>query len=280
MATAPRTAQRPGPNRPDTPAPVEKVTLVRSRTRGYPLYQQIADDIIARIRSGELPPDTPLPSESEMELQYDVSRAPIRQAMQLLRMTGYVITEHGRATRVRPAPDAVTLDIDTTVIRKRQNYWTWDSDPEWRETGETHKHRADAGHYSEDLGINPKEPLFTYARVLHHNASRARATHCLLVPFSVASGTILERLPHVPARTAYRALADAGHTPAWFDTITASIPTPDDVEALDMPPGAVITIHTRITTDGPGGRPLILEESRFSSSSVALVSSQDKPVRG
>jgi DNA-binding GntR family transcriptional regulator len=66
-----------------------------------PVYVQIADVIAARIRSGKLPPNRPVPSETQMRQEFDVSRATVRHAIALLRERGLVYTVPQRGTYVR-----------------------------------------------------------------------------------------------------------------------------------------------------------------------------------
>lgn len=49
-----------------------------------PLYRQIADAILQRIRGGELKPGDALPTESSLQEEYGVSRVTVRQALKQL----------------------------------------------------------------------------------------------------------------------------------------------------------------------------------------------------
>ncbi len=76
------------------------------RTSGVPVYRQVADDIRARIDSGEYPAGDALPSETVLMTEYDISRPTLRDAIKLLRGEGRLIVEHGRGMFVR-APGTV-----------------------------------------------------------------------------------------------------------------------------------------------------------------------------
>jgi GntR family transcriptional regulator len=56
----------------------------------------------ARIASGELAPDRPVPSEAKLVQEYGIARGTARRAIEVLRDEGLVITVHGRGTYVRP----------------------------------------------------------------------------------------------------------------------------------------------------------------------------------
>jgi DNA-binding GntR family transcriptional regulator len=57
-----------------------------------PIYKQAARVIRERIKSGELRPKDPIPSESKMVADYGIARDTARQAVALLRSEGWVIT--------------------------------------------------------------------------------------------------------------------------------------------------------------------------------------------
>jgi DNA-binding GntR family transcriptional regulator len=65
-----------------------------------PIYKQVARAIRERIKSGELQPKEPVPSESKMVADYGIARDTARQAVALLRSEGWVITLPQRGTYV------------------------------------------------------------------------------------------------------------------------------------------------------------------------------------
>jgi GntR family transcriptional regulator len=64
------------------------------------VYVRVADDIAARIASGELAPGTRLRAERDLATHYGVAYGTIRRATQLLRERGLIVTIHGRGTFV------------------------------------------------------------------------------------------------------------------------------------------------------------------------------------
>lgn len=66
-----------------------------------PLYQQLANDLRARIRAGEWKPGELLPSESYLQQEYGLGRSTVRAALKLLRDEGIVVTITARGTFVR-----------------------------------------------------------------------------------------------------------------------------------------------------------------------------------
>jgi GntR family transcriptional regulator len=66
-----------------------------------PMWRQIADDLRAKIESGELGGDgVPLPTELELRDRYGASRATVRDSVKWLAARGLVYTRSGRGTFV------------------------------------------------------------------------------------------------------------------------------------------------------------------------------------
>ena len=75
-----------------------------SRASKVPLYYQLYQILHEGIQEGKWKPEELLPSESELVEQYDLSRATVRQAFDLLVNQGWVYRRRGRGTFVsRPA---------------------------------------------------------------------------------------------------------------------------------------------------------------------------------
>ena len=64
------------------------------------VYMLIADDIAAKIASGELSPGARLPGEADLAIQYGVARMTASRAVRELRERGLVRTVIGKGTYV------------------------------------------------------------------------------------------------------------------------------------------------------------------------------------
>jgi GntR family transcriptional regulator len=64
-------------------------------------YMRVADDIGARIASGELRSGARLRSERDLAAHYGVAFHTVRRAMEVLRSRDLVVSVHGRGTYVR-----------------------------------------------------------------------------------------------------------------------------------------------------------------------------------
>ena len=75
-----------------------------------PIHVVVADALREQIRSGELSIGDPLPSESELSVQFGASRGPVRQALAQLRNEGLIETSQGRVPTVLGRPLAHSID--------------------------------------------------------------------------------------------------------------------------------------------------------------------------
>lgn len=76
------------------------VPTVEPASAAGPLYQRVADDLIARIRAGEHAVGAMLPTEVELCAAYSVSRHTVREALRLLETMGLVTRRQGAGTIV------------------------------------------------------------------------------------------------------------------------------------------------------------------------------------
>jgi GntR family transcriptional regulator, histidine utilization repressor len=65
-----------------------------------PLYAEVKQYILARVRSGEWPPDHRIPSESELVEQLGVSRMTVNRALRELSLEGVLVRMQGRGSFV------------------------------------------------------------------------------------------------------------------------------------------------------------------------------------
>ncbi len=87
-----------------------------------PVYRIIAEDLAKMIRQQKLPPDTRLPSESQLAGQYQVTRMTVRKGLDLLQGQGLIYSRHGQGIfvasgqRKRPVIITGTWDDQTMPL--------------------------------------------------------------------------------------------------------------------------------------------------------------------
>lgn len=72
------------------------------KTSKVPLYLQLMEQLIHKIKAGAYDEHGKLPSERELCNIYDLSRITVRQALQELEREGYIYKLHGKGTFVAP----------------------------------------------------------------------------------------------------------------------------------------------------------------------------------
>lgn len=86
--------------------------------KGISVAAQIANQLVAAIRVGELALGDRLPSESELAAQFGVSRASVREALSSLQFSGYLETVRGSGTVVISTTAIGQNPISDTGIRR------------------------------------------------------------------------------------------------------------------------------------------------------------------
>jgi GntR family transcriptional regulator len=105
------------------------LNLHLSQASGVPFYRQIVDQIGGLIRSGQLPPNTRLPSFRELAPQLLVSLITVRRAYAELEAAGLIVSRHGQGTFVAGEIEAASRRqalaearalVETALARARQ----------------------------------------------------------------------------------------------------------------------------------------------------------------
>ena len=87
------------------------------------LFEEVVKQLQGLIKDGTLKPGDKLPSESQLALQFNVSRTAIREALRSLELMGFIESKAGEGTHVRQAtmnnvmdPFFSVLSLDTKLI--------------------------------------------------------------------------------------------------------------------------------------------------------------------
>jgi DNA-binding GntR family transcriptional regulator len=86
--------------------------------RNQPMYRQIADDLRTKVSSGELAPNTRLPTEGELSDQYEAYRNTLREAIRRLTDEGLLESRLGQGTFVARKVDPFVMDFITKGATK------------------------------------------------------------------------------------------------------------------------------------------------------------------
>jgi len=97
-----------------------------NRASPFPYYHQLKTILLQQIREMDAGDRSPLPTERELQLKYQVSRSVVRQAIQELVTEGVVVREQGRGTfalphkvRHNPQPERMRSSGVTGYLKNR-----------------------------------------------------------------------------------------------------------------------------------------------------------------
>lgn len=122
-----------------------------------PAYVSIAGEYARRIRSGELPPGTQLPSYAEIAKQHGVSDIVVRKVLELLRSQGLVRPVRRRGIFVTDRPNLVRISPERQMQDPEVTFET-ESEEQIEVDRETAKVRA-TNELAEIFGVSPGDEL-------------------------------------------------------------------------------------------------------------------------
>lgn len=89
--------------------------LLLSASDPRPMYQQIVDQVTARVMAGEWSPGQSLPSIRELAASSGVSVITVKRAYEDLERAGVISTRHGKGSVVSDQPDQLRGLLDGTL---------------------------------------------------------------------------------------------------------------------------------------------------------------------
>lgn len=222
-----------------------------------PVYKQIADALRADIESGALQPGERLPSESALTSQFKVSQGTIRQALALLRGEGLVVAQHGRGVFVRSRPKTRRLAHDRFARRHREQglaaYLAEAEQEQARPSVDVffvgpEKAPADA---AERLAVKTGARVLVRRRRYSSDGEPTELATSYL-PWDLAAGTPMAEENPGPGGI-YARIEELGHRLSRFtEDVTARMPTPEEIKALQLPPGTPVLTLVRVAYDTEG----------------------------
>nr|WP_281352408.1 GntR family transcriptional regulator [Phytoactinopolyspora alkaliphila] len=172
------------------------------------MYTRIAASLKSRILAGSLAPGQRLPGEEHLARTMGVSRSTVRQAIAVLRETGYVTSQRGSGTYVAAQPPIEPLSPRSGPV------YTGFLDDLDDEATEVDERGRTQDRIPADLAIASDLRIPVGTEVVRYRAVRARAGIVYgyatdIVPLTVAAMITPDILEGSP--TIVDALANAGH---------------------------------------------------------------------
>lgn len=203
-----------------------------------PLYLRIRSEWEARIRSGELPPGTRLPTEAELREQYGIGRATAQRVLHELAQAGLVERHRRRGTFVA---DSVRKENLLRFVNPRL-------------TGPEIPGRHEVRHAAvvPAAQVTPPVPALDGETPVHHLVRRkfdAEETPLALeyttVPFALAPRLLEEDLAHLTVISYFRAQqVPVATSRMYLDPVLLDA---GDAELLHCEPGVPVLRQRRLT---------------------------------
>jgi GntR family transcriptional regulator len=225
------------------------------------LYRRVADDIRDAITAGTYPPNTRLPSESELAGSYGVSRGTIRQAFAALRADGVIASRRGARRVVIGGPRVQSFGELLSFSRWARALGEVPSGQviELERRGAT---AAEAARLvlADDARVYSliRLRLLSGRPVMVERAVYPTEVGVLVAGLDLERDSITEGLEQLGI-----VFADAEHV---IDAIAADT---DDAKWLGVRPGVPLLRERRFTTD-PSGRPVEWSDDRYLGSEAAF----------
>lgn len=94
--------------------------MILNQKSPIPLYRQLADILLAKVRSGEYPPGARIPSEHNLAGAFGIGRPTVRQATAHLVRTGILERRRGAGTFVRKTEEVDLFSLAGTTAAFRE----------------------------------------------------------------------------------------------------------------------------------------------------------------
>jgi GntR family phosphonate transport system transcriptional regulator len=233
------------------------------RGGGITLWRQIADDLLAEITSGRLPPGERLPPEPELAKRFGVNRHTLRRALGVLVQEGRLTATPGRGTFVRDRPLAYPIGRRT---RFSENITAAGLTPTMRLLA--------ARTTAADAVTARRLALEEGAAVIALDLLREADGVPLLVATSTFPAAVCPDIAAVVAETGSISMGLAAHGITDYrraeTRISAALADAGEAVLLDMAVGRPLLVVAAVDVD-PQGRPVNATVSRCAADRIEFV---------
>lgn len=212
--------------------------------------RSIADALRDQIRTGELAPGSALPTSRELSERFGVTPKTVSAGVDLLKLEGLVIGEQGGRRRVR-ADRPITWNLTKFERGQRRDSAVMD---DWstaiKEAGRTPAQHVTVTREPATADVAAWLRIQVGDQVVQRVRMRTVDDHPFQLstswfPGHVAFGTPLEEDRDVSAPGGI--LRSIDHPQLHVrDEITVRMPSPEETDRLELPPGTPIAQHVRI----------------------------------
>ncbi len=226
-------------------------------------YRELAAILREAIQQGQYTPGATLPKQDELATQYAVNVKTVRNAVALLEAEGLVTPIRRRGTVVRQRPPMRRLGVERYSKQKWKygDLVAFAADREasgqmWKPTDQTQtvaQVGADA-EIAEAFEIEPGTPVYERARLVKDGDQPTHTLVSYYLTEHVANTPLVDPTPGPAGRGGgFAVLTLQGLEPDHItESFHARMPTPDEIEQLDLPAGEPVMILARRTYTADG----------------------------
>jgi GntR family transcriptional regulator len=219
------------------------------------LWEDVAAGLRMSITNGEFKPGDTLPTEIELSDRYRVSRDTVRRALGKLTQQGLLTPGRGRLGRqVRTSKPltfyAIPSESEKRVAERRAagvDAWVADGADQGRKAEQRIAVAIEeAGPDVASRLEIPDSELVAVRRRLRTIDGSAHNLNDTYYPRDISANTAIEHPADVPQGT-IALMRDMGHVQVRYrDDLETRMPTPDEAERLQIPPGVPVLVQYRI----------------------------------
>jgi GntR family transcriptional regulator len=222
-----------------------------------PPYLRIAQEVRARIESGQIPPGEPIPSVNALMAEFGVANTTVQRALRSLRAAGLVEPRAGKGTFVRERPKRTTRSVPYLAPPGEDDPLPYVG----KSTEITVAEIEPPDEVAEEMGIDVGELALRRRRVIVENDEPVEIVTSYY-PLDLARGTKLA----VERGIKGGAHAELKRMGVEFrdaeETVSAWMPTADEARTLRLPPSTPV-MHLLRTVFDVDGRRVEVEHSVY-----------------
>ncbi|UOZ04633.1 GntR family transcriptional regulator [Amycolatopsis sp. WQ 127309] len=225
-------------------------------------YRDLASRLRDAIKDGDYSPGSTLPKQDDLAEQYDINVNTVRKAISVLEAEGLVTSVRRRGTVVRARPPMKRLGVERYAKSKwkfglvafaadrEASGQTWNRNDQ---TNQVHKVDADSD-VAQALGIEPGSPVYERARLVKQDGNPTHTLTSYYRPEHVENTPIVDPKPGTATPGGgFAVLTLQGLEPdSMTETFHSRMPTPDEIDELELPAGEPVMILERTTRTADG----------------------------
>lgn len=217
-----------------------------------PLYRKVAQSLREQITSGELRPGDKLPTERQLVEQFSVSRDTIRLATAQLLNEGLIYRVPGRSGGM-VVRDKLRLTFHASYAEQpgapRSESDSWHADVAAQGLTPTHRFECRTVKLADEIAQwlgEPEDAPAVLRRCIRSVNGHPSSIQDTYYPMWLATDVPELLSPDdIPIGTT-RLLAERGVVQVgYLDTVTARMPTPEEVTLLELVPGTPVLVKIR-----------------------------------